>query len=180
MENSYSIEQLIGQLEDLLNEATRVPFGKRSMVDVDKMNEVLQDMRMTMPMEIQQAQKVVLDKNNIINNAKKEAENIIRQAEQLRAQMLNESDLVQEARRRATELLSAEQTRCADIRNSTNIYVENMLKRVTELMSSGLTDLNTLLANISAQSTPQRQAIGSQPSHGSQQSTVRIMEKPIE
>ncbi len=178
MENSYSIEQLIEQLEDLLADATKVPFNKRSMVDTDKMNEVVEDMRMTLPMEIQQAQKVVLDKNNIINAAKQEAESIIRQAEQQRAQMLDENEIVREARRRATDMLSAEQNRCADIRSSTNDYVENMLKRVAELMtnnialmSSNINDLNTLRANINGvQNAPQQQ----------QQSTVRPMEKPGE
>lgn len=169
MENSYSIEQLIEQLEDLLNDATRVPFGKRSMVDVDSMNEILQDMRMVLPMEIQQAQKVVLDKNNIINSAKQEAEGIIRKAEQLRAQMLDESDLVKEARRRATEMLNAEQNHCADLRSSTNDYVDKMLKRVMDLMANDLNELNVLRSNISgAQNNIQ------------QQPTVRPMEKPGE
>lgn len=69
MDNSYSIEELIEMLEDLLSDATHVPFGKKSLVDVNKMSEVITDMRMVLPMEIQQAQKVVLDKNNIIAEA---------------------------------------------------------------------------------------------------------------
>lgn len=148
MENSYSIEELIEQLEDLLNTATRVPFNKKSMVDIDRVNEIVQDMRMVLPMEIQQAQKVVLDKNNIINSAKQEAEEIIRKAERLRAEMLNESDLVKEARRRATEILNAEQDRCADLRSSTNEYVDKLLKRVMDLMSNDLNELNVLRSGI--------------------------------
>ncbi len=61
MENSYSIHDLLGQLEDLMSEATRVPFGKKSMVDIDRMNEVVQDIRMALPPEIKQAQNIVSD-----------------------------------------------------------------------------------------------------------------------
>lgn len=172
MENSYSIEQLIEQLEDLLNASMRVPFGKKSMVDVDRMNEVVEDMRLALPTEIQQAQKIVMDKNNIINSAKQEAENIIRKAEQLKAEMLNENDLVKEARQRATEMMNAEQNRCADLRRSTNEYVEKMLKRVMELMSTDLNELNTLYSNITGAPQPNP----SQP----QRPKIHPLEKPGE
>lgn len=171
MENSYSIEQLIEQLEDLLNASMRVPFGKKSMVDVDRINEVVQEMRLTLPTEIIQAQKIVMDKNNIINSAKQEAESIIRKAEQLRAEMLNESDLVKEARQRATEMLSAEQNHCADLRRSTNEYVEKMLKRVMDLMANDLNELNTLYSGISG--TPQQ-------NNAQQKPKIRPLEKPGE
>ncbi len=170
MENSYSIEELIEMLEDLLSEATRVPFGKKSMVDVDKMSEVITDMRMVLPMEIQQAQKVVLDKNNIIAEAKREAESIIRKAEQRRAELLDESDLVREARRRATEMVSAEQNHCTDLRASTNDYVDKMLRRIEELLSTDLGNLRVLRNSIN----------GAQSSLQSSQPTLQPVEKPGE
>ena len=73
MQNSYSIEDLIEMLEDLIHDATRVPFGKKSMVDVAKLNDIVSDMRLVLPTEIRQAQKVVEDKNRIIHDAEKEA-----------------------------------------------------------------------------------------------------------
>lgn len=170
MENSYSIEELIEMLEDLLSEATRVPFGKKSMVDVDKMSEVITDMRMVLPMEIQQAQKVVLDKNNIIAEAKREAESIIRKAEQRRAELLDESDLVREARRRATEMVSAEQNHCTDLRASTNEYVDKMLRRIEELLATDLGNLRVLRNSIN----------GAQNSLQNSQPTLQPIEKPGE
>ena len=170
MENSDSIEELIEMLEDLLSEATRVPFGKKSMVDVDKMSEVITDMRMVLPMEIQQAQKVVLDKNNIIAEAKREAESIIRKAEQRRAELLDESDLVREARRRATEMLNAEQNHCTDLRTSTNEYVDKMLRRIEELLATDLGNLRVLRSSIN----------GAQSNLQSSQPTLQPVEKPGE
>lgn len=170
MENSYSIEELIEMLEDLLSEATRVPFGKKSMVDVDKMSEVITDMRMVLPMEIQQAQKVVLDKNNIIAEAKREAESIIRKAEQRRNELLDESDLVREARRRATEMVSAGQNHCTDLRASTNDYVDKMLRRIEDLLATDLGNLKVLRSSIN----------GAQNSLQNAQPTLQPVEKPGE
>lgn len=148
MDNSYSIEELIEMLEDLLSDATHVPFGKKSLVDVNKMSEVITDMRMVLPMEIQQAQKVVLDKNNIIAEANREAESIIRKAEQRRAELLEESDLVKEARRRATEMLNDTQNRCIEMRKSTEDYADKLLRRVEDLLSTDLNNLKTLRSGI--------------------------------
>ena len=153
MESSYSMEELIEMLEDLLSEATRVPFGKKSMVDVDRMSEVITDMRIALPIEVQQAQKIVMDKNIIISEAKREAENIIRKAEQRRAELLDESDLVREARRRATEMVSAEQNHCTDLRASTNEYVDKMLRRIEELLTADLNNLKVLRHGINGAQT---------------------------
>lgn len=148
MENSYSIEDLIEMLEDIIHDATRVPFGKRSMVDVDKISDIVSDMRMALPMEIQQAQIVVSDKNNIISEAKREAESIIRKAEQRRAELIEESDVMKEARRRATEIISSAQNRCTDLRTSTNDFADKMLQRVEELLASDLNNLRILRSSI--------------------------------
>ncbi|MDE7361731.1 MAG: hypothetical protein K2N38_07340 [Oscillospiraceae bacterium] len=148
MENSYSIEDLIEMLEDIIHDATRVPFGKRSMVDVDKISDIVSDMRMALPMEIQQAQTVVSDKNNIISEAKREAESIIRKAEQRRAELIEENDVMKEARRRATEIISSAQNRCTDLRTSTNDFADKMLLRVEELLSNDLNNLRLLRSSI--------------------------------
>lgn len=157
MENSYSIEDLIEMLEDIIHDATRVPFGKRSMVDVDKVNDIVSDMRMVLPMEIQQAQKVVSDKNSIISEAKREAESIIRKAEQRRAELIEENEVMKEARRRATEIISSAQSRCTELRASTNDFADKMLMRVEEqlnnvggLIAADLNDLRKLRSGINS------------------------------
>lgn len=161
MENSYSIDDYIEMLEEIIRNATRIPFKKKSMVDVDELDNIVTDMRMVLPMEIQQAKKVVADKNKIISDAKKEAEDIIRKAEQRRAELIEESDVMKEARRRATEAISVAQNRAKDIHTSTNAFADNMLARVEELMARDLNDLRLLRKNINAagnvQATPAQQ-----------------------
>lgn len=150
MQNSYSIEDLIEMLEDLIHDATRVPFGKKSMVDVAKLNDIVSDMRLSLPTEIRQAQKVVEDKNRIIHDAEKEAESIIRKAEQRRRELIEESDIMKEARRRATEVISTAQARCTDLRVSTDDFADKMLMRVEELLRKDLSDLQLLRKSISS------------------------------
>ncbi len=135
MDNSYSIEDLIGLIEEIVGNATRVPFNKKSMVDADGIEDILQQMRLSLPGEINQAKKVVADKNRIISDAKREAEDIIRRAEMRRNELLDQNDLVREAQRRATELMSEAQAHSNAVRSTTSSYADNMLARVEELMA---------------------------------------------
>lgn len=166
MQNSYSMQELIDALDDVVNEASPMPFGKRSMVDVGKISDIISDMRMALPLEIRQAQKVVEDKNNIIDDAKREAENIIRKAEERRRELIDESDILKEARRRATEVLGSAEARCSDLRASTDAFADKMLMRVEELLSKDLNDLRLLRQNIA--------------SPVAQQTVVQAPEKPGE
>lgn len=149
--NNYSLEDLIEMLEDLMASATRIPFGNgKASVDINRMSEVVTDMRMAIPMEIQHAQKVVLERNNIIAEAKQEAEDIIRKAEQRRREILDNSDIIKEAHRRAAEFINVEQNNCAEMRIQTVGYVDNMLKRIEDLLVTDVNDLRKLRSGISS------------------------------
>ena len=79
-----SLLDLISMLDEVVRKAAPFPFGKKSLVDAAEIDEIATEMRLVLPREIQQAQNIVADKNRIISDAKKEAEEIIRKAEQQR------------------------------------------------------------------------------------------------
>lgn len=170
MENNYAIEDLIDALEDLIQGAMRVPFGKRSMIDVDKVAEIVSDIRISLPTEIRQAQNVVQDKNNIISEAKREAEMIIRKAEQRRDELIEASEIMKEARRRSTEIISQAQNRSSDLRISTNEFADKMLARIETLLANDINNLKVLRTSIN----------GSMNGFQSPQQPFTPMEKPGE
>lgn len=170
MESTYAIEDLIDSLEDLIHGAMRVPFGKRSMIDVDKVAEIVSDIRISLPTEIRQAQNVVQDKNNIISEAKKEAEMIIRKAEQRREELVEASEIMREARRRSTEIISQAQNRASDLRVSTNEFADKMLARIENLLASDINNIKVLRTSIN----------GSMNNFQPQQQTLAPVEKPGE
>lgn len=170
MENNYAIEDLIDSLEDLIQSAMRVPFGKKSMIDVDKVAEIVSDIRISLPTEIKQAQNVVQDKNNIIADAKREAELIIRKAEQRREELIESSDIMKEARRRSTEIISQAQNRSSDLRISTNEFADKMLARIENLLAGDISNIKVLRSSIS----------GSMNNIQTSQPTIAPLEKPGE
>lgn len=160
----YSLLDLISMLDEVVRKAAPFPLGKKSLVDVAEIDEIATEMRLVLPREIQQAQNIVADKNRIISDAKKEAEDIIRKAEQQRKELIDQNAILQEARRRATEEISAAQQRSSLIRSSTQDYTDKMLARVEELMVKDVNELRILRKTLaSGNDLQQKQPAPAQP-----------------
>ena len=96
-----SIDELLDVMDETLEDALNVPFsGGKRMVDVEKVRELIDDIRLNMPQEIQQAKAVVKDRTQIIDKAKREADMIIKRAEERARTMVAEEAIMKTASRR--------------------------------------------------------------------------------
>ena len=137
-----SIDEILEAMDDELDRSKNIPLtGGRSLTDVEQFRELVKQVRLNLPGEIKQAQALVNDRRVIINDAKAEAESIIRKAEEKAKVMVSEEVITKQAQQRAHEILTAAQTKSKEIRNATNDYVENMLSRVDELLTGNLADV---------------------------------------
>ncbi len=137
-----SIDEILDAMDEVLDNAKQIPFtGGKSTVDVNEFRDYINQVRLNLPGEIKQAQALVNDRKIIINDARAEADSIIRKAEEKAKEMVSEEVITKQAQRRAHEILTLAQSKEKEIRNMTNDYVENMLSRVDELLSSNLSDV---------------------------------------
>lgn len=137
-----SIEEILDAMDEELDNAKQIPFtGGKSSVDVEIFRDLISQIRLNLPGEIKQAQALVNDRKVIINDAKAEADSIIRKAEEKAKVMVSEEVITKQAQQRAHDILTAAQTKSKEIRNATNDYVESMLSRVDELLAGNLTDV---------------------------------------
>ena len=72
-----NMEELLEQLDEALSVGVKLP-GKRCIVEIEVLRNLVDDIRMAMPNEIKQAKGICADRADIISNAKKEAESIKR------------------------------------------------------------------------------------------------------
>lgn len=137
-----NIDEILEMMDDMLDKAVQVPFSnKKSLVEVDKMRELIDEVRMNMPKEIKQAKDLVSDRKVIISDAKNEANSIITKAEQRAAVLVSQQEVTRVANAKANEITAAAQEKSRDLRDTTNKYVDNMLNRVEELLSHDLVDI---------------------------------------
>ena len=136
------IDEILEMMDDMLDKAVNVPFSnKKSLIDVDKMRELIDEIRLNMPREIKQAHDLVNDRKAIINNAKNEAAGIVAKAEQRAQQLISQQEIVRQATAKANEINAAAQQQTKELRDITNKYVDNMLTKVEELLSNDIIDV---------------------------------------
>ena len=105
-----TIDELLDIMDETLEEATTLPFtGGKRMVDVEKVRDIMDDIRLSMPQEIKQARAIVEDRGRIVDDANKEAEAIIKRAEERARAIVAEQAIVKAAQQKATEMLASAQ-----------------------------------------------------------------------
>ena len=133
---SKNIEDILEQLDDMLDAAWAMPLsGGKVVVDGEKVRDLLDTIRANLPSEIRQARAIVNDRTEIVNTAKKEAESIIRNAEERRNQILSHEEIVVQAQERANEIHAQTQKRARDMRRSAQEFTEDILRRTEEALT---------------------------------------------
>ncbi|MEE0958303.1 MAG: ATPase [Ruminococcus sp.] len=143
------VDDLILQLQDLINDAKAVPFsGGKVMVNSDDVYDIIDQIQDSMPAEVRQAKNIVSDRKQILAEANRESENIIRSAEERKKVMLNQNEIVREAQAKAKEIVDDAKQKSAEIRKAANVYVDSIMKRTEESLSSQLSEVKKTRNNI--------------------------------
>ena len=143
------VDDLILQLQDVINEAKAMPFsGGKVMVNSDEVYDIIDQIQDAMPAEVRQAKNIVADRKQILAEANREAENIIRAAEERKKAMLNQSEIVREAQIKAKEIVDDAKQKSTEIKKATNVYVDSIIKRTEECLATQLADVKKTRANI--------------------------------
>lgn len=139
-----TIRENLDLIDDILDAAWTVPLsGGRCVVDIEKIREALDDIRLNMPSELKQARTIVDDRKIIIDDARKEAESKLKIAEERAKKLVDTSEIVKQSQQRAKEILSQANTQSREIKRAANEYVENILKNAEELLINSLQEIKT-------------------------------------
>ncbi|MBQ4332871.1 MAG: ATPase [Clostridia bacterium] len=131
-----NVEEILEQLDDMLDAAWAMPLsGGKVVVDGDRVRDLLDSIRANLPTEIRQARAIVKDRAEIVDGAKKEAEAIIRNAEERRNQILSREEIVVQAQEKANEIHVQTQKRAREMRRSAQEFTEDLLRRTEEVLS---------------------------------------------
>ena len=143
------VDDLVLQLQDLVNDAKAVPFSNgKVMVSSDEIYDILDQIQDAMPAEVRQAKNIVADRKQILAEANRESENIIRAAEERKKAMLNQNEIVREAQAKAKEIVDDAKQKSAEIRKAANVYVDSIIKRTEEGISTQLEEIRKTRKNL--------------------------------
>ena len=140
--NEQTIEDIISALYDMVQDARALPLGAdKCILERDKVLDMLDEVIAQLPVELKQARTIVESRNELIGQARREAEGLIRQAQEKASQMVEEEAIYQEAKRQCREMVERTQTRMAELRKASNDYMDDALRRTEEAIAMSLEDV---------------------------------------
>ena len=122
-----NVMSLLDYLQEEVEDANKVPFSENCMIDRDKLLDMINDIRSILPNEIMEAETIRNQRAQILEDAEKEAEAVLAEAEQKMHQMVEENAITQMAYQQAEEIIENAQNGAREIRRSANEYVEEIL-----------------------------------------------------
>lgn len=118
---------LLDELEDVIENSSGFPLTGKIIVDGSEILEIIKEIRVELPDEIEQAQWIKEERQRILAEAKKESEMMMKNAKTNIESMVENDDLSIKARSRAEEILGAAEKNADEMKKNALEYVDNIL-----------------------------------------------------
>ena len=129
-------------LHAMISEAWGLPMGaEKCIIERNKALDLLDEIRAQFPTELAEARNLIAGRAEFINNAKREAENIRRSAEEKARKMIDEQEITRTAKSRANAMLSSAEANTTELRRVANEYVDITMKRTEDALSIALNEI---------------------------------------
>jgi len=139
---SSRIPEMLNMLHSMITEAWGVPLGaEKCVIDRDKALDILDEIRGQFPTEIAEAKRLLDARADFINNAKREAEAIMRSAEEQARHLIDEQEIIRVSRIKSNEMLSYAESSSNELRRVANEYVDDAMLRSEEALVAALEEI---------------------------------------
>ena len=135
-------EDIIGALYDMVQDARSMPLAAdKCILERDRVLDMLDEILAQLPGEIKQSRAIVESRTEIVGQARREAENIVKEAQEKAKQMVTKEAVYIEAKKRSEELVSQTQSRINQLRKAANEYMDESLRQTEEVVSKALNEV---------------------------------------
>lgn len=156
------IQHLVDRLEDLIDEGRHIPFSKSTMIDEERALELIDQMRISIPEEIEKAARVLAQRDRILAQANEEAARVVQIARERGDQLIDREATVQAAQSRAANIIEAARQEAEGITGDADGYVLDSLSKLEQdliklltIVRNGISEVHT--APPSKTAAPQQQ-----------------------
>ena len=129
---------LLETLEDILENSKNLPFTNKGMVDKEEMLEIIKEIRIKLPDELKQAKWVKEERQRILVEAQKEADGIVKEAENRIISMIDEHEITRKAYEKKVEIIETANEMSREISKGTKEYADNVLAGIEVALEDAL------------------------------------------
>ena len=155
------ILHLIDRLEELFNESRALPFTHTVMVDEDRMLDIIDQMRISIPEEIKKSQQLTTQRDRILAQAQEEANRTLALAREKSEQLVERDSIVLSAQARAEQIIEQARLECDKVKRDADEYALNTLQQIEIELERALIQVRNgvraLQTDKSKQPRPQQQ-----------------------
>jgi cell division septum initiation protein DivIVA len=130
---------LVDRMEEVIDHGRNVPMTQQRMVDTDKLYELIDEVRAQYPDELKQARWIVKERQEMLEEAEKEANRILEEARERAQALAAEQEVVKLAEQQAAEILDDARSREREIRLGAEDYADEMLANLEANLGKLLT-----------------------------------------
>ncbi len=135
-------EDIIGALYDMVQDARSMPLAAdKCILERDKVLDMLDEIIAQLPSELKQSRTIVESRNELISQARREAEGILKDAQERAKQMVTREAVYAEAKKRSEDLVGQTQNRINQLRKAGNDYMDESLRQTEEAISKALAEV---------------------------------------
>lgn len=161
---SSRIEQLIDEIEDYIDNCKYKAFSTDIiMVNKAEIDELLRELRLKTPDEIKRYQKIISNKEAILNDAKQKAQELINDATIQTNELISEHQIMQQAyaqaneivelaTKQAQEILDSATTEANNVKTAAMQYTDDILANLENIIKHSIEvstkDYNTMISNL--------------------------------
>lgn len=136
------VQELLEMLYQMINEAWGIPLGaEKCVIERDKALDLIDEIKAQFPNELAEAKRLVEARAEFINNAKKEADAIRKNAEERARQLVEEQEVIKAAKIRSNEIMMNAENTSAELKRAANEYVDDAMRRTEEALAAALEEM---------------------------------------
>lgn len=132
------ILSILDTLEDLIERSMGLPLTGKCIVDREEVLEIITEMRLKLPDDIKQAAWIKDERQKILQEAQKEANSIVKDAENRIPTLVDEHEITQKAYGKAEDIVATAQKTAKEIKNGTNDYADGILNKLEDILRDTL------------------------------------------
>lgn len=134
--------RLIEEIEEILDNASAIPFSNKVMVDAEELFEILREIRIKLPDEIKQASWIKEERQRILAEAQKDADTMLNEAELKLKELVDQNEITKKAKELAEEIITKAQNNAKEIRLGALEYADNILLETQQNLKNIIEMLN--------------------------------------
>ena len=136
------VQNLLDMLYTLVDEAKNAPLSNdKCVINRDEALDLLDEIRGQLPAELKRAREILLARDRLVEEAKREVEQMRRQAEFDVRTKVSDSEITAAAREKGHDIIARAEERCREMYRAANEYTEDALRRTEEAVQMALREV---------------------------------------